>query len=98
MPIRWSALQVSQAMDEIERQLGLAEAFLAEAKAKAKEARTIANLPSYLDDRLVRLIIQIERIDYAKAAISSVRKAIPEGTIEAEQEQRKSGIQQSLGL
>ena len=98
MPIKWSALQVSEAMDEVERQLSLAEVFLAEAKAKAREAREIANLPAYLDDRLVRLIIQIERIDYVKSAIESVRGAIPEGAIETERERVKHGRQQALEL
>jgi len=98
MPIKWSALQVSQAMDEVEHQLGLAEAFLDEAKVKVSEARNIANLPGYLDERLFRLVIQIERLGYVKAAINSVRKAIPEGAIEAELKQQKQGIQQSLGF
>ena len=98
MPIKWSALQVSQAMDEVEHQLSLAEVFLDEAKAKAKETRNIANLPAYVDDRLVRLITEIERIDHVKVSINSVRNAIPRGAIEAELEQRKSGVQQSLEL
>jgi hypothetical protein len=98
MPIKWSALQVNQAMDEVGHQLNLAEVFLAEAKTKAREARNTANLPAYVDDRLVRLITEIERIDHIKAAIKSVRSAIPEGAIEAELEQRKSGVQQSLEL
>ena len=98
MSIKWSTLQVSQAMDEVEHQISLGEVFLSEAKNKAGEARTIANLPSYLDDRLVRLITEIERIDHIKVAIESIRKAIPKGAIQAEQEQRKAGIQQSLGL
>ncbi|MBM3120214.1 MAG: hypothetical protein FJ006_11855 [Chloroflexi bacterium] len=98
MPIKWSALQVSHAMDEVEHQLSLAEVFLDEAKAKAREARNIASLPAYVDDRLVRLITEIERIDHIKIAIKSVRNAIPKGAIQAEQEQRKAGIQQSLGL
>ena len=98
MPIKWSALQVSEAMDEVERQLSLAEVFLAEAKAKTREARNIVNLPGYLDERLVRLITEIERIDYTKGDIKSIRNAIPEGAIRMEKEQRKSGIQQNLGL
>jgi hypothetical protein len=85
-------------MDEVEHQLSLAEVFLDEAKAKAREARNTANVPAYADDRLVRLITEIERIDHIKVAINSVRKAIPKGAIQAEQEQRKAGIQQSLGL
>jgi len=98
MPIKWSALQVSQAMDEVEHQLSLAEAFLDEAKARAREARNIANLPSYLDERLIRLVTEIERIECVKAAINSVRKAIPAGAIEAERNRQKQGIQQSLGF
>jgi len=98
MPIKWSALKVSEAMDGVEHQINLVEVFLDEAKAKAREARNIANLPGYLDDRLRRLISEIERIEYLKSAIKSVRNAIPDGAIEAEQERLKNGSQQTLGL
>jgi len=96
MPINWSAVKVSEAMDEVEQQVLLADQFIAEAKAKAEAARKIVNLPSYLDDRLVRLISQIERIDNVKDAITSVRKAIPDGAIEAEQQHTKHGSTQPL--
>ena len=98
MPIRWSAIEVNEAMDEVEHQINLAEVFLAEAKAKTEEARGIANLPAYLDDRLIRLITEIERIDHVKSAIESVRGAISEGAIETEQERIKHGRQQALEL
>ena len=96
MPIKWSSVQVSEAMDEVEKQVTLAESFFTEAKAKAREARNIANLPGYLDDRLRRLISEIERIDYVKGAIKAVRSAIPDGAIEAEQEKLKYGSRRSL--
>ena len=96
MPIKWSAVKVSEAMDEVENQVSLAEAFIAEAKVKAQAARNIANLPGYLDDRLRHLIGDIERIDYVKASIKAVRNAIPDGAIEAEQEHAKHGSTQSL--
>ena len=96
MPIKWSAVKVSEAMDEVEHQVILAEAFFAEAKAKAREARDIANLPLYMDDRLRRLIGDIERIDNVKSAIASVRNAIPDGAIEAERESARHGSMQSL--
>jgi len=96
MPIRWSTLKVSEAMDEVEHQVILADGFIAEAKAKATEARKIANLPGYLDDRLVRLITQIERIDNVKDAIESVRQSIPSQTIEDEKARLKHGTTQSL--
>ena len=96
MPIKWSAVKVSEAMDEVESQVNLAESFLAEAKAKAEAAQKIANLPEYIDQRLRRIIGDIERIDRAKDSIEAVRSAIPEGAIEAEHGRTKHGSTQSL--
>ena len=96
MPIKWSAVKVSEAMDEVEHQVNLAGAFLNEAKAKARTARAIADLPQYIDQRLIRLICDIERIDNVKSSIEAVRKSIPNGAIEAESERIKNGSQQSL--
>ena len=96
MPIKWSAVKVSEAMDDVECQINLAESFLAEAKAKAEVARTIADLPQYVNQRLIRLICDIERIDSVKSSIEAVRQSIPDGAIEAEREHIKNGSQQSL--
>ena len=96
MPIKWSAIKVSEAMDEVESQINLAESFLSDAKAKAEAARKIADLPQYIDQRLVHLIGDIERMDNIKSTIEAVRKDIPEGAIEAEQEAGKHGSTQSL--
>jgi len=96
MPIKWSAVKVSEAMDEVESQVTLAESFFTEAKAKAEAARKIANLPQYVDQRLIRLITDIERIDNVRSAIEAVRKNIPDGAIEAEKGITKHGQQQSL--
>jgi len=41
MPIKWSAVRVTEAMDEVEKQVSLAEVFFAEAKAKAEAARKV---------------------------------------------------------
>lgn len=96
MAIKWSAVKVSEAMDDVECQVTLAEDFIAEAKAKAEEARKIANLPQYMEQHLKTLLSQLERIDRVKLAIESVRKDIPDGAIEAERERAKHGSQQSL--
>ena len=96
MPIKWSAVAVSEAMDEVEQQVILADQFLAEAKAKAEKVRSIAHLPQYIDQRLVGLIGDIERIDYVKKRIESVREDIPDGAIEAERKSTKHGKTQSL--
>ena len=96
MPIKWSAVKVNEAMDEVEHQISLADAFLSEAKAKAEAAKKIADLPQYIDQRLTRLICDIERIDNVRSAIEAVRKSIPDGVIEAERDSAKHGSQQSL--
>ena len=48
MPIRWSAVSVAEAMDEIEALINQAEPFLAEAEEKAGQAKGIRNLPEYM--------------------------------------------------
>ena len=96
MPIKWSAVRVSQAMDDVENQLSLAEAFLTEARMKASEARKIPDIPQYISQRLVSLIAEIERIDKTREAIAQVRKSIPEGAIEAEKARIKNGSQNLL--
>jgi len=94
--IKWSAVKVSEAMDAVETQIALAEQFFAEATKKANEARSIPNLPQYIDTRLIGLLGEISRIDRIKDRIESVRRDIPEGAIEADREQAKNGSQQSL--
>lgn len=96
MPIKWSAIKVSEAMDEVEHQVLLADQFIAEAEAKAREAEKIANLPQYMEQRLNRLIDQLQRMESIKNAIEAIRKDIPDGAIEAERGQAKYGNQQSL--
>ena len=96
MPIKWSALRVSEAMDMVEDYISQAEEPLEQAKLVANEARTIANLPQYLDQRLVRLIIDIERIDYIKNSIKAVRRDLPDETIEAEKKSESHGRQPAL--
>ncbi len=92
-------------MDKVEHQVNLAEVFLAEAKAMAKKAKSIDNLPGYIDQDLNRIIWEVERAiggssvgppGRLKAAIESVRKSIPYGAIEAERERLRRGSQQSL--
>jgi len=96
MPIKWSVVKVSEAMDEVEQQILLADQFIAEAKTKAEAAKKILNLPQYMEQRFSRLIDQLDRMDYIKSAIETVRKNIPDGAMETEQESSKHGSTQSL--
>ena len=58
---------------------------LPHARQKAREVKTIPNLPSYMDDPLNRLIWEIKRIEAGvRAAIASIRKDIPEAALKAE--------------
>ncbi len=96
MPIRWSALLVSEAMDMVEEFVNQAADPLEQAKIVASEARNIPNLPQYLDQRLVRLICDIERIDYIKSAIKAVRNDLPDGAVEEERRTASHGRQPVL--
>ena len=96
MPIKWSPLKVSEAMDEVEGQVALAESFFAEAKTKAEAAKKIPNLPQYMEQRIQSLIWDIERIDKVKGAIETIRQDIPKGAIVAEEYRGRHGSQQSM--
>ena len=96
MPIKWSALRVSEAMDMAEGFVNQAAEPLEQAKIVANEARNIVNLPQYLDQRLVRLIIDIERIDYIRNSIKAVRNDLPDGVVEAEKKSESHGRQPVL--
>jgi len=96
VPIKWSALRVSEAMDMVEEFVNQAAGPLEQAKIVANEARNIANLPQYLDQRLVRLSIDIERIDYIKSSIEAVRRDLPNKAIESEKKSADHGRQPVL--
>ena len=96
MPIKWSALRVNEAMDMVEEFVNQAVEPLEQAKIVANEARNIANLPQYLDQHLVRLIVDIERIDYIRTSIKAVRNDLPDGAIEAEKKAESHGRQPVL--
>ena len=56
MSIRWSALEISEAMDEIEALLDQSEPFLAQTEQKAIEATGIRNLSEHMVQRISRLV------------------------------------------
>ena len=91
MPIKWSPLRVSEAMDMVEEFVNQAAESLEQAKIVANEARNIANLPQYLDRCLVRLIIDIKRIDHIGTSISAIRKDLLDGAVEAEKKSESHG-------
>ena len=98
MAIKWSALKVSEAMDEVEHQVCLADSFIAEARDKTEQARNIANLPEYMHRRLIRVVTLLERMESVKGAIKAVRDDIPEQDLAEERELAQYGSQPGLGL
>jgi len=105
MPVKWSTLRVSEAMDMVEEFVGQAVEPLEQARIVAQEARNIPNLPQYVDQYLVRIIGEIDRaiggsqwepVGRLKAGIQSVREALPDGAIEEERKKLESGSQLSL--
>ena len=86
MPIRWSAVEVVEAMDEVEGLLDQAEPFLAAAETKARKATGICNLPEYMSQRVHRLVFTIEDQRRIRTAVSRLRNAIPEDALAAERQ------------
>ena len=96
MPIKWSTVKASEAMDMAEELVNQVGEPLESAKIVATEARKIANLPQYLDQHLARLIGDIQRINNIKSSIKAVREDIPDGAIGVEQKRARHGNQQAL--
>ena len=105
MPIKWSALQVAEAMDMIEEYVSQAVEPLEQVRIVAREARNIPNLPQYVDQHLLRIIGEIDRaiggsqwepVGRLKAGIQSARESLPDGAVEEEKKRLESGSQLSL--
>lgn len=96
MPIKWSALKVSEAMDMVEEFIGQAAEPLEQARIVAIAARNIANIPQYVDERLAYLTGSIGRIDHIRSSIKAVREALPVGVVVEERKRIASGDQLAL--
>ncbi|MBU2535069.1 MAG: hypothetical protein KKD83_02745 [Chloroflexi bacterium] len=100
MPIRWSALKVSEAAGMIEEYLNQAVEPLEQAMIVAREARTLNNLPQYVDQDFTQVIGKIEDclgctqfrpVGWFKAVVEHIRKDLPSGAVEADQISQKYG-------
>ena len=105
MPVKWSPLMVSEAMDMVEEYVSQAVEPLEQARIVASEARNIPNLPQYVNQYLVRIIGDIDRaiggsqwepVGRLKAGIQSVRESLPDGAVEEERKRIENGSQLSL--
>jgi hypothetical protein len=105
MPVKWSALQVNDAMNMVEEYVNQVVEPLEQARVVACEARNIPNLPQYIDQYLVRIIGEIDRaiggsqwepVGRLKAGIQSVRESLPDRTVDEEKKKLESGSQLNL--
>lgn len=96
MPIKWSALAVSEALDGIEQDLNLAQAFVDSALEKTSKAKQIPRLPGYIYDRLMGLEYDIEnKWERIRGRITAIRENIPKEDLEAE---KRTGKKLTLNL
>ena len=105
MPIRWSALKVSEAADMIEEYLTQAVEPLEQARIVTKEALNIPNLPQYVAQHFSGLWGEIDRaiggsqfepVGRLKARLKSLRDSIPSEAIDAEKVRANFGEQKIL--
>ena len=109
VPIKWSALKVSEAAGKIEELINQAAEPLEQARIVAKEARKIPNLPQYIEQGLNSILAEIERVTGGevswskehqdgsiKRAIDRLRDDIPKDAIQSDQVSQKYGSTQAL--
>jgi predicted nucleotidyltransferase len=97
MPIKWSALKVSEKADEIEELMNSIRPTLWRMREKAQELRQIPNLPGYIDQPTAYLTIKVDNFNsYMKGYLERMRDRIPKDALEGELKALEYGRQQSL--
>jgi hypothetical protein len=105
MPIKWSAMQVMEATDMIEKHINAAVEPLECAREVAEAALEISNLPGYVQQRIAGLLGEIGRaiggttaepVGRLKARLESIRDSVPKDDLEAEKKTRSYGDKVSL--
>ena len=97
MPIRWSAVKVSETVDEVEELMKSMGATLWQIREKAQELRRIPNLPGYIDQPTVTMTSKVDNFNsYMKGYIERIRNLIPKEALEGERKALEYGSQQSL--
>jgi len=104
MPIKWSALRVTEAADMIEEHINAAVEPLECAREVAKAALEISNLPEYMGSRLHSLLAEIDRAigdpsgrgSMLKSRLQAIRDDVPKDDLEAQKKVSAYGERQSL--
>jgi len=97
MPIKWSAVRVSDNVDEIEELMSSIRPTLWRIREKAEELRRIPNLPGYIDQPTATMTFKVDNFnDYMKGYVERIRNLIPADALKKEQKALEYGSQQSL--
>jgi hypothetical protein len=97
MPIRWSALRVSEDVDDIEELFNSITPTLWRMREKAEELRRIQNLPGYIDQPTATMTFKVDNFNsYMKGYIQRIRDHIPKDALEEERKALEYGSQQSI--
>ena len=97
MPIRWSTVRVSEAVDEVEELMNSIRPTLWRMREKAQELRRIPNLPGYIDQPTASMTFKVDNFNtYMKGYIERIRDRIPKDALEDERKALEYGSQQSL--
>jgi hypothetical protein len=91
-----NVLMINEAMDMAEGFVSEAAELLEQANIVATVAIEIVDIPRYLDERLICLINNIERIDCVRRTIKAVRESLADGAVKDERRRRESSRQPSL--
>jgi hypothetical protein len=97
MPIKWSAIRISQNVDEVEELMNSIKPTLWRIREKAEELRRIPNLPGYIDQPAATMTFKVDNFNtYMKGYIERVRNLIPKEALEEERKAMEYGSQQSI--
>jgi hypothetical protein len=97
MPIKWSAVKVSETVDEVEELMNSIRPTLWRMREKAEELRGIPNLPGYIDQPTTSMTFKVDNFNtYMKGYIERIRDHIPKEALEGERKALEYGRQQSL--
>ena len=105
MPIKWSALKVSEAADMIAESFKQAAEPLECAREAAKEAQKLDDLPDYMKGCFNRISFDVDNLIGGSyhaeggrfaANVKSIRDNLPSGSLEAETTKLKNGVRATL--
>jgi len=97
MPIKWSAVKVSQNADEVEELMSSIKPTLWRIREKAEELRRVPNLPGYIDQPAATMTFKVDNFNnYMKGYVERIRNLIPKEALEEERKALEYGSQQSI--